>query len=146
MDLKEAVKHNYLLRDLPGDGLDAVVSLATFSEFSGGDVIIREFDKNTDLFILLEGNARINTFGGEKLAEIGPGGIVGEISLIDEQPRSATVVSMGATKAARISSEKLRDLLRQRHDIASALYRNLALVLCTRIRTANLQLDGLMAR
>ncbi len=142
MDIKDAVKHNYLLRDLSVEGLNSVAAISSVVNFDGGDVIIREFDRNNDLFIVLEGSARVNSFSGEKLAELGPGGIVGEISLIDEKPRSATVVSVGKTKAVRIPSAELRGLIEAKPEIAAVLFRNLALVLCTRIRAANIQLDG----
>lgn len=146
METKDAIKHNYLLRDLSDEALNSIAALSEITEFAGGDVIIREFDKNNDLFIFLEGSARINTFSGEKLAELGPGSIVGEISLVDEKPRSATVISVGGTKAAKISSSSLRELLSARPDIAATIYKNISLVLCSRLRNANMQLDGALGR
>ena len=38
----------------------------------------------TDLIIVLDGNAQIKTFNDELITEIGPGSIIGEISLVDE--------------------------------------------------------------
>lgn len=146
METKDAIRHNYLLRDLSEEGLNSIAVLSSIVDFSGGDVIIRQFDKKNDLFIILEGSARINTFSGDMLAELGPGSVVGEISLVDEKPRSATVVSVGSTKAAKISSEALRGLLSARPDIAATIYKNISLVLCARIRNANMQLDGAIAK
>lgn len=146
MDIKEAIKNTYLVRGLSDDAIAKLAGLADTRIYQGGDVLIRQFDKETDLMVILQGSARINTFSGDELAEVGPGSIIGEISLLDDQPRSATVVSTGGTTAAVIPNDKLRELMEEHPNIALAIYRNLGMVLASRLRTADVQLDGLMAK
>ncbi len=145
VDLKEALKHNYLFRGLSDSQLEQMFALAKERAFTGGDVIMRQFDKNNDLMIVLSGTARIKTFSGETLAEVGSGSVIGEISLIDDQPRSATVVSVGPSSLAVIGAGPLAELLEQDVALKSQFLLNIGKLLCQRLRTANIQLDAALA-
>lgn len=96
--------------------------------------------------IVLDGAARIVTTSGEPIADLAPGSVVGEISLLDDAPRSATVVSVRNTTVAVIPSDKLRDLMQEEPHIELVILRNLSKVLCSHVRLANVQLEGLMNR
>ena len=129
---------------MTAEQIGEIVALAQTRKHSGGDTIVRQFDRNSDLIVILDGNAQILTFKEESVGELGPGSIVGEISLIDEQPRSATVRSMHFTEVAVIPANALRALLDRSPAIAACVYRNIAQTLCTRLRVATINLDGLM--
>ncbi len=143
MDLMQSLQYNYLFRGLPKEVTRGFAALATPRTFMGGDVIIRQFDYNSDLIILLEGYASIKSFTGEVLAEFGPGSMIGEISLIDEQPRSATVVANGEVEAAVISSESFRSMMTSDPQTAAMILLNISQVLCRRLRSMNLHVDTL---
>lgn len=132
-------------RGLTPEHMRAVAELANVKEFMGGDTIVRQFDRNSDLAVVLEGTARVTTFNGDPIAELGPGSIVGEVSLIDEQPRSATVRAVGTTKVAIIPCGELRNLMTNEPEIDRVLLRNIATILCGKLRLASLHMDGLMA-
>lgn len=146
MDLAELLQHNYLMKGLGQAEVAKVAKLATIKEYSGGDTLVRQFDKKSDLMIVLEGAIRVNSYSGEKIAEGGPGCIIGEISLLDDKPRSATVTSVGKTKVAVIPSESLWSLMNEDSDVAKRILLNLGQVLCMRIRGANLQLDTVIGK
>ena len=110
-DLAKTLSYNYVFRGLPRDVVAGFAAIADVRSYLGGDVLVRQFDYNSDVMILLEGQARIKSFSGETIAEFGPGSIVGEISLIDEQPRSATVVAIGNVQAAVIPAKMFRGML-----------------------------------
>src|SRR5687768_11622706 len=101
MDLQEAIGQT-LGRGLTDDQIWKIAELAVTKKFPGGETMVRQFDRNSDLIIILDGSAKIMTFQDEFVAELGPGSIIGEISLVDEQPRSANVRSVHATEAAVI--------------------------------------------
>jgi CRP-like cAMP-binding protein len=111
----------------------------------GGDQILRQFGRDTDLMVVLKGAALIKTFSGDPIAEVGPGSVLGEISLIDTEPRSATVAAKGECTVAVIPSSGLQNLMRHDIGMRCVMMENLAKVLCQRLRTANVQLDGAMA-
>ena len=146
MDLKEALRYNYLLNGLNQEEFDQVAALAELKEFDGGHTIVRQFDRSTDVMVVIEGNVRVNTFHGDKIAEGGPGCIIGEISLIDEKPRSATVVSVGRVRVGIIHADKLWKLMQTDANLARKILYNISQVLCMRLRTANLHLDTLMGK
>jgi CRP-like cAMP-binding protein len=83
----------------------------------------------------------VKGFSGETLGECGPGSIVGEMALVDDQPRSANVVSVGKSKIASIPGDKLWVLLDGDPTLARTLLHNLCRVLSMRLRTANIHLD-----
>lgn len=145
MELPAALKDNYLFRGMTPTMIDTVIGLAQVREFKGGDVLVRQFDRKTDLMIILKGQVRIKTFSGETVADLGPGTVVGEISLIDAEPRSATVVSLGDSEVAVIPASELVNLMNRDVAMKAQFLQNLSILLCQRLRAANIQLDGALA-
>lgn len=141
MELAEALRHTYLLNGLNEEQFQKIVAIADMQKFDGGDTIVRQFSKDSDLLLILEGSVRINTFSGEKLAEGGPGSIIGEMSLVDDKPRSATVVSIGHSKIAVIPSKQLWSVMKEDALLARVILLNIARILSSRLRAANIQLD-----
>ena len=146
MQLKEALRFNYLFNGLNDDEFERIASMATLKEFEGGSVIVRQFDKSSDIMVVLDGNVRVNSFHGDKLAEGGPGCIIGEISLIDEKPRSATVVSVGKSQVGIIPAQHIWSLMQGDPNLARKVLYNISQVLCLRLRAANMHLDTLMGK
>lgn len=145
MELPQALKDSYLFRGLDDSHIEAILALAKTKTFMGGDTIVRQFGRDSDLMIVLKGSALIKTFSGEPIAEVGPGGVLGEVSLIDDEPRSATVSSKGETLVAIIPSDALRNMMRHDVQMRCVMLEALSKVLCQRLRSANVQLDGAMA-
>jgi CRP/FNR family cyclic AMP-dependent transcriptional regulator len=140
-ELSDVLKKTYLMGGLSSEQVDKVAGICQSRLFEGGDVLVRQFSKDTDLILILEGTARINSFSGELIAEAGPGSIIGEMSLVDDKPRSATVLSVGRTKAAVIPAQELWKLMREDAHLARIILLNIARVLSARLRAANIQLD-----
>lgn len=144
MTLEEGIRSSYIAHGLPQAHLDALVAIAEYKEFTDGEVVVKQFDRETDLYVLLEGRVSIETQQHDLIARVKGGGIFGEISLIDERPRSATVTCQSACRLARIPAAALRDLLVTHPDMAAVILTNLARVLCERLRSANLQIEALL--
>lgn len=141
MDLASAFRSSYLWSGLTGSQIDRLSLLAEEKTFNGGDTMVRQFAKDSDVMIILDGKARINTFSGEMIGEAGPGAVIGEISLVDDKPRSATVVAVGNCRAAVIRSSELWTVMEEEPVIAKVVLLNIAKILCGRLRAANVQLD-----
>jgi CRP/FNR family transcriptional regulator, cyclic AMP receptor protein len=139
--LADALRKTYLMSGLAPEQVEKVASIAQNRQFEGGDMIVRQFSKDTDLILVLEGSARINSFSGELIAEAGAGSIIGEMSLVDEKPRSATVVAIGNVKAAIIPAPELWKLMKEDAHVARIILLNIARVLSARLRAANIQAD-----
>jgi CRP-like cAMP-binding protein len=84
------------LRSLPmlaglGDGaLNELVAAGDLRSIGSGDAIVREGEPGDELFVLLRGSARVER-DGRTVVELLPGDHFGEIALIHDVPRSATV-------------------------------------------------------
>lgn len=143
MDLAKAISNNYVFRDLAPEAVSAIVQASTEKLFFGGDILIRQFDSSSDLLVVLEGQAKITSFTGEKIAECGPGSVIGEISLVDDQPRSATVIAVGDVRAAVIPSDALRNLIDTDPATGVRILKNIARVLSYRLRAMNVHVDGM---
>ncbi|NNG40068.1 cyclic nucleotide-binding domain-containing protein [Flexivirga sp. ID2601S] len=97
---------------------------ATFKTAAGGKVI-SEGAQEAGLRVVLDGSATVDV-GGQSRGEIGVGDYVGELSMIDGAPRSATVVAgPGGVTTFALSSAAFMPLVRGDGDIAAALLKTL---------------------
>ena len=143
LELRKLLGRNYVFRGLPETVIATLAGLAVKRPFSAGEVLIERFGAGTDLIVLLDGTACIHAAGGGTIAEFGPGSIVGEISLVDEQPRSATVEATSAGTAAVIPITALRGAMKMDPSIGHALMTNIARVLCLRLRHMDEIIDAI---
>ena len=144
--LADVVRSSYLLSGLTPEQQDSVLALAVEKVFDGGSQLVRQFAKDKDVLILIEGSAKVNSFSGETIAEPGPGSVIGEMSLIDDKPRSATVVAAGRVRAAVVPHSALWKLMENDPKIGKQILLNLARILTERLRRANIDLDNAPGR
>ncbi|MDP6567626.1 MAG: cyclic nucleotide-binding domain-containing protein [Alphaproteobacteria bacterium] len=88
-------------------------------EKQAGEVIIEEGEVGRMMYVVLSGEVRV-MLGESEGETMGPGGIVGEMALLDEPIRSASVVATEDTRLARIGTELFLRLVRE--DPAFALF------------------------
>ena len=114
-----------LLRRLSSRQRSRLAHLATRRSYRPGSIIVRQGDTSMALYIVLSGTVRIelepDTGAALPITEVGPAGYFGEMGLIDDAPRSATVVAIEPTECALLSKWDFRDELRHDPDIALAL-------------------------
>jgi CRP/FNR family transcriptional regulator, cyclic AMP receptor protein len=124
-----------------------VVAYLKAHRISAGKTFIREDDKeHTDFMLLvLEGEATVENQVVSRtqpfvMNVIGPGALIGEISLIDGLPRSANVVATTDMLVATLSRASLMRLLSEHPDIASKVLLAIAQRLSARVREGNAKL------
>lgn len=88
----EDLRHIALFATLSNSELAELAALGEPVEAAPGAVLIDQGDVGLECFLVIEGEAGISS-GGEHLATIGPGSIVGEMALIGHRPRNASVVA-----------------------------------------------------
>ena len=84
--------------------------------YAAGEALIQQGDTGLGMFILLAGRVavvRTQTSGPVPLAELGPGEFVGEMALIDEQPRSASVRALEPVDCLVLTRDHFHQLTRQ---------------------------------
>lgn len=146
LDTLEVFKKNYLVVGLTDEVIQEIADLAEIKVLSPNELVIRQNEKSSDLFVILEGRVKVITSSGDYLADVGPGSVLGEVSLIDDQPRSADAICVGTVKAARIPAKQLRSLMNTKRDMGFVVLANLARVLCGRLRAASNRIDHLVSQ
>ena len=112
--------------------LGQVATVTVPAEFSAGSVLTRQGQTGGLAFVIASGKAEV-VRGGKRLATLGPGDVVGELSLLDGKPRSATVKALTDIEVLEISADDLRRLLRK----APSVVRKLLEALAERLRAAD---------
>jgi len=119
--LEEALRRTVMREE----SMPAYLVNPDIEEYEDGDVIIQEGNKDIDFFKLVRGKVAILK-GGKKIAEITePGEFFGEMAGISEEPRFASVVSVGRSAVTRYPGEKLMELLEKYPDISMKLFKTL---------------------
>ncbi len=101
------LKRIRIFEDVPNDDLKVVTTFATSDEVPEGTVIVKEGDFANEFMAIEEGTAKV-TRGGEEVAQLGPGDIFGEISLIEKERRAASVEATSRVKLIKIESWELQ--------------------------------------
>jgi CRP/FNR family transcriptional regulator/CRP/FNR family cyclic AMP-dependent transcriptional regulator len=99
-----------LFRGLPESALEAVAGLASETQFTDGDTVTREGDEGDAFFVVVDGRLVV-TRNGMTIRDLGPGDFLGEISLIDGRPRTATVTAAGPVKALCVRRTDFLELM-----------------------------------
>ncbi len=110
----------------------AIAAVAQESYFEEGQIVVTQGTPGQAFYLIMEGKVEYLR-DGSVLGEFGPGEFFGEMSLLDEAPRSATVRAASATWCLMLSSWDFKALLRQKPEIAIKLLE----VLSRRIRVSN---------
>lgn len=112
--------------------LGQVATLTVPAEVQAGAVLTRQGQTGGLAYVIASGTAEV-VRGGKRLARLGPGDVVGELSLLDGEPRSATVKALTDLEVLEISADDLRRLLRK----APSVTRKLLEALAERLRQAD---------
>ena len=99
-----------LFQGMTESARDAVAGLAQETHFEGGDTITRENDEGDAFYVIVDGRLEVSR-NGMTLRELGPGDFLGEISLVDGRPRTATVTATGEVKALVIRRPEFLELM-----------------------------------
>jgi CRP/FNR family transcriptional regulator, cyclic AMP receptor protein len=127
-----------LFAGVTSDLLDDLAESARRLSLAPGQTLIREGDAGDDVILVLEGEAAVSV-GGMLLGTIGRGDCVGEMSVLDSAPRSATVRSVSALRALVIPAERFRAVLEAEPTVGQRLTTTLA----ARLRSAQSGWAGL---
>ena len=120
-----------LFERLDPEDLQRVAAVADERAFTTGTTIVREGDVGDELFVILEGRVRVDKLESdgsmrEGIQTYDAGDHFGELAVLLERPRVATVVADGDVRTLVIGGEGLRAILRERPEAAMAMLATLA--------------------
>ena len=136
----EALRKIPLFRHLTYKEQTAVLSLANSRSFAPGEEIFLEGERGDELFVVITGRVAIENAGVE-IAELRAGGHFGEMGLIDNAPRSATVRATESTRVMVIARPDLMNLMRRESILAVKMLWSFVQVLSDRLRLTNSELS-----
>ncbi len=146
MQYADVFRKNYLVHGLPDSTIEEIGALAAFEGGLAGDVLVKKGEKSSDLYVILDGTVNILTDKGDKLTEVGPGSVLGEVALVDAGPRSATAVCKGMVKFAKLPAKELRAYMANNKDAGFVMLANLSRVLSMRLRQTSIAIEDLRAK
>ena len=117
--------------------LRTVARFVETAELPEGTHLVREGEEGDALFVILEGEAVVQTDGRE-LARVGAGDYFGELAILDGEPRAADEVAATDVTIAVLGIRMFRTLVRELPDLAEQLLAGLA----GELRTARARADG----
>lgn len=131
-----------LFADLEGEELAALADIAIEHTFQPGELVFEENQPPDHLYLVVAGRVEVfrRVDAHERpLAYLGDKECFGEMAILDEQPRSASVRALDTTTVLKIDRESFRELIFERPQIAFAIFK----ILSGRLRHQNLEADHL---
>lgn len=144
-----ALKSLDLCRALSAAEIDALAAIVETREISAGRELFREGDPGDGLFLVVSGEIDIvkQAAGGPRsLAQLGAGAILGEISLLTSEARSATGHAIMDTRLLHLPTAKFRALLAGGSTAALKMVAAIAEVLARRVATMNVKVIELAGK
>jgi CRP-like cAMP-binding protein len=106
--LESQLRQFDLFKPLPDEALSDLDAKFKRVELKKGEVLFNKGDQGDALYILQEGQAKITSTDGEGnevvLNQVGPGAVIGEMTIIDREPRSAGVVALTDSSFLELNS------------------------------------------
>jgi len=128
-----------MFRDIDQARLKLLAFTSELVNFAEGQQFFSQGDAADAAYVILKGKANVtldSPSGTIKVAELGQNALVGEMAILCDSPRSATVVAAGTTTALRIDKRVFLELLTQFPQMSLAVMRELV----SRLEKMNAQL------
>jgi HEAT repeat protein len=128
MERMLALQRAPLFRAISPEDLKHVAEALTENAYLDGTVIAAEGDPGDAMHVVVSGDIRVVRGKDQpvELANRGPGYIVGEMSILADQPRMADLIAVGDVRTVSIDRTRFLRILRERPDAALAIMRELS--------------------
>jgi CRP-like cAMP-binding protein len=120
-----ALAETPLFAGMPSDALQALVENLQLVSLLGGEALFHQGDPSDALYVIVEGELSVQGEGPPRveMSRLGPGAFLGEVALMTDQPRSATVVCLQDAELLRIDRHTLSRVLANHGDVLRAVLR-----------------------
>lgn len=145
----ELLRQTDLFKGLTPEELGKITGISVKESYKAGDVIFEEGQAGDKFFLILKGEVRISKIipgvGEEALVILKKGLYFGEMSLIDDQPRSAHAIVNKPAELMVIERGDFEKLLKSDKELAYKLLWTLLRTLSKRLRDTNEKIMGFFA-
>jgi cAMP-dependent protein kinase regulator len=102
--------------------LEQLIPRMALVDLAIGETLFVEGDPGTSLYVISEGEVTVES-GGNELARLGPGAFFGEIALVTDLPRSATVRALSPVQLLGLDRDLVRDAAAEQREVINVLLR-----------------------
>jgi CRP/FNR family cyclic AMP-dependent transcriptional regulator len=96
-----------IFSELSPDEAKRLATFATETSAADGQMLMKEGDYSVELIAIDEGTADVIQ-GGEKVASLGPGDLIGEMGLLERRPRNADVIATSPMRLIKLTHWEIR--------------------------------------
>ncbi len=120
------LRHSSILRSVSGTDREALFHRFEARHLAAGESLVEEGSEGQGLFLLASGAVEVSGKDAEgddlRITELGPGDVVGEISLVLRRPANATVRALTPTVALFLGRDEFQDAIREHPTLLGELY------------------------
>lgn len=128
--IAQSLKRFDFFKNLPDEAIYDLVDKVEHVVLKKGDVLFNKGDKGDAFYILQEGWVKMvieDKDGSEiVLNQVGPGNVIGEMALIEDQPRSAGVVALNEAKLLKLTEDEFMDVFMEQPLLGLEIARTIA--------------------
>jgi CRP-like cAMP-binding protein len=126
-----------LFAGISAESMERLASVTGEQDFAPGQFIVRQGQVGTGLYVILSGTVKVLR-GSDELTRLGKGEFFGELSVIDQKPRNASIEAAESTEVLALASWDLLALLESDPQLALNMIKGLV----ARVRLAVDELAG----
>jgi CRP/FNR family cyclic AMP-dependent transcriptional regulator len=139
----DALRSLPIFESLSVERLVPIARVAVFRKVPRGATILRAGDRTDFVYLILAGNLKVLVSDEEGreviLSNLNPGEFFGEMGVLDDNPRSATVITVAPCDLVVIAKSDFKRCLAENFDVSLYIMRNLV----KRLRTADRKIESL---
>jgi CRP/FNR family transcriptional regulator, cyclic AMP receptor protein len=83
-----------------------------YERYRAGETLFREGDSADSMYVVLDGEVELRV-NGKAFETLGPGGVLGEMALVDRAPRAASAVALTDCRLARVAEKRFLFMVRE---------------------------------
>ncbi len=141
-DVVKLLSETKMFLRLSESDLSELATMMVIKKYDAGAEIFREGDPGGTMFIVASGSVEVQKLrshgsGRVVIARFERAGVIGEMSLVDHMPRSATVVAVIPTVAYEFSKSAFKEMLANQKDLSIEVLKGLAHLLSMRLRNTS---------
>ena len=126
-----------LFSAIPGNDLARIATITEELHLEEGQQFIHQGETGDTLFLIIEGEARVHVRGVGDVATLGERQLVGEMSILDAEPRNADCFAKTELTALQLRKAEFDDIMSEKPEIARGIIK----VLTARLRHATASKD-----
>lgn len=143
--LRDALMENFLFSGITEEGIDLLTEATRMASVKANDVVINQGDEGNYFYIVEEGNFEVSVDGKRQAMPIGASGCFGELALLYDQPRAATVRATKQSSVFILERETFRYIIANASEAKTARAREMLQKVSILDGLSDAQLDDLAA-